>query len=88
MRRRTSAGRAAPACVATPEVMPVPTVPPSRPMAQSRRLSPSASLARLPGPRGERFVTAFEHGSLVIEYYALRARRGWVAGHGADRAGA
>jgi mannose-6-phosphate isomerase-like protein (cupin superfamily) len=29
-------------------------------------------LARLPGPQGERFVTVFEHGSLLVEVYAPR----------------
>ncbi|HVF92357.1 MAG TPA: cupin domain-containing protein [Blastocatellia bacterium] len=29
-------------------------------------------LARLPGPRGERFAKVFEHGSLLIEVYAPR----------------
>ncbi|HKG22793.1 MAG TPA: cupin domain-containing protein [Blastocatellia bacterium] len=30
------------------------------------------ALARLPGPRGERFAKVFEHGSLLIEVYAPR----------------
>ena len=30
------------------------------------------ALARLPGPQGERFVTVFEHGSLLVEVYAPR----------------
>jgi len=29
-------------------------------------------LARLPGPRGERFTKVFEHGSLLVEVYAPR----------------
>lgn len=29
-------------------------------------------LARLPGPRGERFAPVFEHGSLLVEVYAPR----------------
>jgi mannose-6-phosphate isomerase-like protein (cupin superfamily) len=29
-------------------------------------------LERLPGPKGERFVEMFEHGTLVIEVYAPR----------------
>jgi mannose-6-phosphate isomerase-like protein (cupin superfamily) len=32
------------------------------------------ALTRLPGPRGERFVGVFRHGSLEIEYYAPRER--------------
>jgi mannose-6-phosphate isomerase-like protein (cupin superfamily) len=30
------------------------------------------ALKRLPGPKGERFATVFEHGSLVVEIYAPR----------------
>jgi mannose-6-phosphate isomerase-like protein (cupin superfamily) len=32
------------------------------------------ALKRLPGPQGERFVTVFEHGSLLAEVYAPRGR--------------
>lgn len=28
------------------------------------------AIRRLPGPQGERFVTLFDHGSLVVELYA------------------
>ena len=35
-------------------------------------LRPDAGLARLPGPRGERFVELFKHGTLVVELYAPR----------------
>lgn len=37
-------------------------------------LSPDESLARLPGPDGERFVELFRHGTLVVEIYAPRGR--------------
>ncbi len=35
-------------------------------------LRPDAGLSRLPGPRGERFVELFKHGTLVVELYAPR----------------
>ena len=35
-------------------------------------LSPVDWLARLPGEKGERFVLAFEHGTLSVELYAPR----------------
>lgn len=35
-------------------------------------LPPSAGLSRLPGPRGERFVELFRHGTLSVELYAPR----------------
>ena len=35
-------------------------------------LQPDAGLSRLPGPRGERFVELFKHGTLVVELYAPR----------------
>jgi mannose-6-phosphate isomerase-like protein (cupin superfamily) len=35
-------------------------------------LRPDAGLSRLPGPRGERFVELFTHGTLVVELYAPR----------------
>jgi mannose-6-phosphate isomerase-like protein (cupin superfamily) len=37
-------------------------------------LQPTDWLARLPGARGERFVEALAHGSLVVELYAPRGR--------------
>jgi mannose-6-phosphate isomerase-like protein (cupin superfamily) len=36
------------------------------------RLEPSNFLAKLPGPKGERFVSAFKHGTLEVELYAPR----------------
>ena len=30
------------------------------------------ALLRLPGPKGERFATVFQHGSLLVEIYAPR----------------
>jgi mannose-6-phosphate isomerase-like protein (cupin superfamily) len=36
------------------------------------RLTVSDSLARLPGPAGERFVELFQHGTLSVELYAPR----------------
>jgi len=35
-------------------------------------LRPDTGLSRLPGPRGERFVELFTHGTLVVELYAPR----------------
>ena len=35
-------------------------------------LTPAQGLARLPGPKGERFVELFQHGTLSIELYAPR----------------
>ena len=35
-------------------------------------LRPDTGLSRLPGPRGERFVELFTHGTLVVELYAAR----------------
>jgi mannose-6-phosphate isomerase-like protein (cupin superfamily) len=35
-------------------------------------LAPADWLARLPGARGERFVEALRHGSLLVELYAPR----------------
>jgi len=35
-------------------------------------LRPDTGLSRLPGPRGERFVELFRHGTLVVELYAPR----------------
>ncbi len=36
------------------------------------RLTVPESLARLPGPAGERFIELFQHGTLSIELYAPR----------------
>jgi mannose-6-phosphate isomerase-like protein (cupin superfamily) len=36
------------------------------------RLSPSDLLAKLPGPHDERFVAAFQRGTLEVELYAPR----------------
>ena len=36
------------------------------------RVSVTDALTRLPGPRGERFATVLEHGTLDIEIYAPR----------------
>jgi mannose-6-phosphate isomerase-like protein (cupin superfamily) len=36
------------------------------------RLTVTQSLARLPGPAGERFVELFQHGTLSVELYAPR----------------
>ena len=37
-----------------------------------RKVTVAEALARLPGPKGERFATVFEHGSLEVEVYAPR----------------
>ncbi len=39
---------------------------------RSAHLSAADALARLPGPRGERFVTLARHGTLEVEFYAPR----------------
>jgi mannose-6-phosphate isomerase-like protein (cupin superfamily) len=36
----------------------------------TKKLTIEEGLSELPGPRGERFVKLFEHGSLVVELYA------------------
>src|SRR5688500_17228605 len=36
------------------------------------RLTVTQSLAKLPGPAGERFVELFQHGTLSVELYAPR----------------
>lgn len=36
------------------------------------RLTVADGLARLPGPRGERFAELFRHGTLQVEFYAPR----------------
>ena len=41
-------------------------------LTEKRRVSVAEALARLPGPKGERFVAVLEHGSLVVEIYAPR----------------
>jgi mannose-6-phosphate isomerase-like protein (cupin superfamily) len=38
------------------------------------RLTVKESLARLPGPAGERYVELFQHGTLSVELYAPRGR--------------
>lgn len=37
-----------------------------------KRITIAEAMERLPGSQGERFVTLFEHGSLVVEFYAPR----------------
>ena len=44
----------------------------SRKFTDQRKATVAEAMARLPGPQGERFVTAFEHGSLTVEVYAPR----------------
>lgn len=39
-----------------------------------RHLTVAEGLARLPGPKGERFVELFGHGTLSVELYAPRGR--------------
>jgi mannose-6-phosphate isomerase-like protein (cupin superfamily) len=46
--------------------------PRSRNFTDQRKATVAEALARLPGPQGERFVTVFEHGSLLVEVYAPR----------------
>ena len=43
-------------------------------LAEECQVTVTASLARLPGAKGERFVSVLEHGSLVVEIYAPRGR--------------
>jgi mannose-6-phosphate isomerase-like protein (cupin superfamily) len=38
------------------------------------RLTVSEALARLPGPKGERYVELLQHGTLSVELYAPRGR--------------
>ena len=40
----------------------------------NHHLTPADGLARLPGPKGERFVELFRHGTLSVELYAPRGR--------------
>lgn len=44
------------------------------PTGRTAHLRPAEALARLPGARGERFVSVFAHGSLDVELYAPRGR--------------
>lgn len=39
---------------------------------EKRRAGVAEAMAKLPGPRGERWTTVLEHGSLDIEIYAPR----------------
>jgi mannose-6-phosphate isomerase-like protein (cupin superfamily) len=48
------------------------TDPRSPKFTDQRKATVAEALARLPGPQGERFVTVFEHGSLLAEVYAPR----------------
>lgn len=41
-------------------------------MAEKRRFTVPEALAKLPGPKGERWAVVFEHGTLEIEIYAPR----------------
>ena len=38
------------------------------------KLTLHEALAKLPGPKGERFVSLFRHGTLEVELYAPRGR--------------
>ncbi len=40
--------------------------------AEECKVTVTEALARLPGAKGERFVSVLEHGSLVVEIYAPR----------------
>ena len=42
--------------------------------AEKCKLTVEDALARLPGARGERFVSVLEHGSLLVEMYAPRGQ--------------
>jgi mannose-6-phosphate isomerase-like protein (cupin superfamily) len=42
------------------------------PAMTNHHLTPSDGLARLPGPKGERFAELFRHGTLSVELYAPR----------------
>ena len=46
--------------------------PQSTDFTDQRKATVAEAVARLPGPQGERFVTVFEHGSLLVEVYAPR----------------
>ena len=39
---------------------------------ENRKATVKEALARLPGPKGERFAAMLEHGSLMVEIYAPR----------------
>src|SRR5215216_7146515 len=47
---------------------------PEGPPAARQKVTVREALARLPGPHGERFVSVFEHGSLVVELVAPPSR--------------
>jgi mannose-6-phosphate isomerase-like protein (cupin superfamily) len=42
------------------------------PEPKSHSLTVAEALAKLPGPKGERFVELFQHGTLSVELYAPR----------------
>ena len=42
------------------------------PLGGTVRIAADDALARLPGPRGARWVGVFEHGTLAVEIYAPR----------------
>jgi mannose-6-phosphate isomerase-like protein (cupin superfamily) len=44
----------------------------TRTFTDKRKATLAEALAQLPGPQGQRFVTVFEHGSLLVEVYAPR----------------
>ena len=54
------------------EASEVPGGDPSSATKAGGRVSLAEAMARLPGPRGERFAEVFAHGSLVVEIYAPR----------------
>ncbi len=41
-------------------------------MAERSRFTVAEALAKLPGPKGERWAVVFEHGTLEVEIYAPR----------------
>jgi mannose-6-phosphate isomerase-like protein (cupin superfamily) len=43
-------------------------------VSDAAHLSPDDFLAKLPGKTGQRFVAAFQHGTLEVELYAPRGR--------------
>lgn len=45
---------------------------PGTELGEKRRATVGEALARLPGPKGERFAEVCTHGSLVVEIYAPR----------------